>query len=306
MEHARSHDNRRMLSLDLPHGSKHLHVADFGGATSGPTFVLVHGLGGSHANYVSLAPRLALHGRVLAVDLPGFGLSPPEGPATVRAHVDALAAVLRALERGAIDHARAPVVLVGNSMGGAVAIALAARQPEAVRSLVLVCPALPVTDPRSLDRRFALLLGTGLLPGYDWFLRARLGSLGPETMVRQMLALTCVAPARVEPQAVEAMNEVARRRMRFPWMGSAFSQSARSIVATLLARRTFRDQMRAVQAPTLLVHGARDGLVPVAAAHAAREACPAWAFEVYDDVGHVPQLEAPDLLTASIVRFLAR
>src|SRR3954447_14690481 len=83
-----------------------VHYVDFGGAPAGPTFVLVHGLGGSHLNWELLAPRLTGHGRVLAVDLPGFGLSESgERPATVPANV-------RVLKRFLEVVARPPAVLI--------------------------------------------------------------------------------------------------------------------------------------------------------------------------------------------------
>ena len=66
-----------------------VHHADYGGHPDGPSVVLVHGLGGSHLNWDLLAPRLTPYARVLALDLPGFGLSAPTGRAsTVRSNVD--------------------------------------------------------------------------------------------------------------------------------------------------------------------------------------------------------------------------
>lgn len=73
-----------------------VHYVDFGGRADGPTFVLVHGLGGSHLNWELFAPQLTPTGRVLALDLPGFGLSEPgERPATVPANTRVLETFLR-------------------------------------------------------------------------------------------------------------------------------------------------------------------------------------------------------------------
>lgn len=291
-----------MKSIELAHGRDHLHLADFGG--EGGTFVLVHGLGGSHANFAALGPDLAREGRVLALDLPGFGLSPPGARADLDAHFAALSRLAGAIRTGEIPGASLPFVLLGNSMGGAVAIRFAARRPIDVRALVLVCPALPPANVLELDRRFALLLGSSMLPGYDAFLRRRLGAVGPEAMVHEMLRLTCVDPGRIPARAIEEMEALARRRLAFPWLGSAFSQSARSVVSALLRRGSFHDDMRKVRAPVLLVHGARDRLVPVASARAALGVCPSWRLEVWDDVGHVPQLEAHDRLAAAVSSFV--
>src|SRR5262245_17939171 len=92
-----------------------VHYADFGGK-QGRTFVLVHGLGGSHLNWCLLAGRLREHGQVLAVDLAGFGLTNPDGRATTVPANTAL------LHRFLTEVVGEPVVLVGNSMGGLIAI----------------------------------------------------------------------------------------------------------------------------------------------------------------------------------------
>ncbi|NUO53626.1 MAG: alpha/beta hydrolase [Polyangiaceae bacterium] len=291
-----------MLSFSLRHGSSSLHLADFGGR--GPTILLCHGLGGSHANFVALGPMLAERARVLALDLPGFGLSPPAKNCDLDAHVAAVGRVADAIRSGEIEGASAPLILIGNSMGGAVSILTASRRAHDVAKVVLVCPALPQRSVFDLDRRFGLLLGVAMMPGYDTVFRRRMLSAGPEAMVHELLNICCVDKNRVPPSAIVAMVELAKKRTMFSWLASSFSQSARSIVMTLFRKDAFRAAMRAVRAPVLLVHGARDRLVPVAAAHAAREVCPSWMLEIYDDIGHVPQLEAPDRLAASIFRFL--
>src|SRR4051794_7431208 len=114
-----------------------VHYVDYGGDPDGPTVVLVHGLGGSHLNWDLLAPLLSPHGRVLALDLPGFGRSEPGSRrATVRANV----AVLR---RFLTEIAGDRTVLVGNSMGGMISIFAAAAAPPSVDAVVLLDPALP-------------------------------------------------------------------------------------------------------------------------------------------------------------------
>ncbi len=289
-------------SISLRHGASSIHLADFGG--EGSTVLLCHGLGGSHANYLALAPLLSTRHRVLAPDFPGFGLSPPASICDMDAFGAAGSRVLDAIGAGEIPGAKLPVVLVGNSMGGAVSILLAARRPKDVEKLVLVCPALPQRSPLDVDRRFALLLGASMLPGYDTFLRRRLKTAGPEALVYDLLKLTTVDRTRVPPVAVRGMVELARKRMAFSWVGSSFSQAARSIVLTLLRKDEYRAAMRSVRAPVLLVHGDGDRLVPVRSARDALEVCPRWALEIYEGVGHVPQLESADRLASSIDKFL--
>src|ERR1700727_675723 len=101
---------------------------------SAPPMVLVHGLGGSHLNWVAIAPALAAERRVLALDLAGFGLTPAAGrSATVQSNARLLARFVR-------DIAGSPAVLVGNSMGGMISILHAGADPETVAGLVLVDP----------------------------------------------------------------------------------------------------------------------------------------------------------------------
>src|SRR5690349_11680494 len=105
----------RSFQLDV---SGPVHVADYGG--SGPTLLLVHGLGGSHVNWLSVGSSLAKGHRVLAVDLPGFGRTPIAGrSATMSAHSAVLAETVAQL-------ADPELTLIGNSMGGLLSMAVAA------------------------------------------------------------------------------------------------------------------------------------------------------------------------------------
>src|SRR3954447_2975743 len=168
----------RLLDWDGP-----VHYVDFGGNLEGPTFVLVHGLGGSHLNWDLLAPLLTAHGRVLALDLPGFGGSEP---GSRRASVHANVVVLRRFLR---EVATAPAVLVGNSMGGMISIFTAASAPRAVRAVALLDPALP-GGRRSRDPVVAgqfLLYGLPLVGERVLWLRRQRRS--PLQRVREMLRL---------------------------------------------------------------------------------------------------------------------
>ena len=124
-----------VLDLDGP-----VFVQDSGG--TGRPVVLVHGLGGSHADWQRLAATLRGRYRVLTVDLPGFGRTPLAGRQST---VDANALLLTRLLRERLDQ---PAVLAGASMGGTIALAVAARVPHRLSALVLVNPWLgTVTAP---------------------------------------------------------------------------------------------------------------------------------------------------------------
>jgi len=113
----------------------------------------------------------------------------------------------------------------------------------------------------------------------------------PETLVATVLALCCADPARVPADVVAMHVTVAAQRAGFPGVGLDMSAAARSVIATA-ASSEYRDQIRAVSCPVLLLHGDRDRLVPVSAARAAAQANPSWSLAILRGIGHVPQLEA--------------
>ena len=143
------------LDLDGP-----VYFADHGG--SGRPILLIHGLGGSHVNWSAVGDTLAQHGSVRAIDLIGFGYTPPEGRSSaVDAQRDLVIDYLR-------NHVEGPAVVVGNSMGGLVALRVAAAAPELVDRLVLVDPALPVIRPHfdpDVLKGLVLPLVPGIGPG---------------------------------------------------------------------------------------------------------------------------------------------
>jgi pimeloyl-ACP methyl ester carboxylesterase len=273
------------------------HVADFGGR--GPVMVLLHGLGGSHVNWIRLGPMLAERARVLAPDLPGFGYTPPAGRATT---VQADAVWIR---RFLHDVAGTPAILVGNSMGGLVSILAAARHPQDVAGLILLDPALPLAPREPRDQEVLLAFTAYMVPGVgELFVRRRARVLGAEGMVRETFRLCCADPSRVPDDVIAAHVAVVEDRFRMPWANPSMLRAARTMLRLLLRRRRFRALLQRVRAPTLLINGAGDRLVKVAAARVASEVRPDWDFRPLDDVGHVPHLEAPDRTAREIWRWL--
>ena len=122
-----------------------MHEVDFGG--TGPSLILIHGLGGSTTNWNAVAPALTALGRVRAVDLPGFGLTPPRSDFRLGTHRDSVIAYLETMD--------GPFTLIGNSTGGLLAELIASARPDLVDRLILVSPATPpvVPDPGSTGRR---------------------------------------------------------------------------------------------------------------------------------------------------------
>lgn len=282
----------RTADIDGP-----VHYADFGG--DGPPVVLVHGLGGNHANWLAVAPALAARGRVLAPDLPGFGRTPPNGRSS------SLTANRAILERFVVEVAGAPATVVGNSMGGLLAIMQAAAAPSTVSRLVLADPAIPRPPTMLGDPRVVAMFAAYAIPYAGEALVARRArTLGPEGLVRETLRMCTVDPARVPADAVASMIEIARWRARRSWPTAAYLQAARSLVGIVARRSRFYGMVRRVVAPALVVHGDRDRLVPVAAARDLVARSPGWDLEVLPDAGHVPMLEFPDRFVAAVDAWL--
>jgi pimeloyl-ACP methyl ester carboxylesterase len=294
---ATSHGNdakpvSRVAELGLP-----VHYIDYGG--SGPAMVLIHGLGGAHVNWMSVGERLARHARVVAIDLPGFGRTPTEGDsASIHAN---RALVTRFIERVV----GAPAVLVGNSMGGLISLMTAAESPAAVSGLVLVNPALPAAPGGFFDLGVAAIFAGYCLPGVgELLMTGRKALLGSDGSERQMHEFCCVDASRVDPDVVAATIALSQERTKTAGGNAAFLSAARSIVVSLLRRGEFLRMVERITAPALLVHGTHDRLVPVAAARALAGHRPDWMIEVFEDTGHVPQLEHPERFVETVERWL--
>jgi len=285
-----AHDGRRIPSMESTTIDVRgpLHVADFGG--SGPFVLLVHGLGGSHLNWLSVGASLAERNRVLALDLPGFGLSPAAGRrSTVGDNVDVITDVIEQLTAE-------PVVLVGNSMGGLLSLIVAARRPDRIAGLILVNPALP--PPRGRLRMEPALREIVLAFALPWLGMPRMRRVadraGPEALVLQILRNCCVDLDRVDPDVLRAHVELERRRVAIPGWYVPLQDAAISLLRLLARRSRVERFVRRVSVPTVLMHGLEDHIVSVRSAYAAADLRPDWEFHVLDDVGHVPMLEVPN------------
>jgi pimeloyl-ACP methyl ester carboxylesterase len=263
-----------------------VHVAEWG---AGPgRIVLVHGLGGAHVNWMRVAPQLTRYGRVLAPDLPGFGLTPVAGRETT---VPAYAALLdRVLEKTCDG----PVVLVGNSMGGLISLTETSLHPDRVAGLVLVDAVLPGRWRRWRPRLVLLPFAAYAVPGLGRRFLARVRDrLSVDDLVAGALRLCTPHPELIPADVVEAHVALEQRRSRNPDDDAAYVLAARSIVWALAHPRALRRLIARITVPTLLVHGEADRLIRADAARQAHRRRPDWDLQVLPGVGHIPMLETP-------------
>src|SRR5215472_15545126 len=260
-----------------------VHYLDGGGG--GQPLVCVHGLSGSALNWMAVSPVLAERHHVLALDLRGFGRT-PLGPGT-RLHDNHR--LLDLFLRRVVGR---PAVVVGNSMGGLLAVLQAAAAPETVSSLVLVDPALPWRGLGPFDLSLWAFFGSLLTPLAG---EAALGwsghRLGAERVVHGVLEACCVDASRIPRDMVQALIDQETERFASHRSFRALAQASRSLLWALGRRGLMRTYAR-VAAPTLLVHGEKDRIVPAAFSVAIGRRF-GWKVEVLPDVGHVPMMEVP-------------
>lgn len=265
------------------------HYLDFGGPADGPLILAVHGLGGSAWNWLAVAPLLTTRCRMIAIDLAGHGLTPSAGRSTT------VQANRGLLDRFIREVVRAPVVLMGNSMGGLISLLESAASPDMVRGAVLVDPALPRPLLSRVDRRVAMQFAVMAMPGVGEaaFARRRRQQTVPE-QVHQTLKLCTVDISRVPPEVIAAGIASIESRKPGEFTPSDTLHAGRSLLRLFGRPQAVRHAFSRVTAPVLLLHGDHDRLVSINVARDIAREFPAWRFEIAENVGHVPMLEAPD------------
>jgi len=274
--------------------------ADHGG--SGQPVVLVHGLAGSHINWMAVAPTLAESFRVYAIDLVGFGRTPLAGrEATLETNLELLTRFVEVV-------AGPPALVVGHSMGGLLTLQLAAARPDLVAAAVLMSAASPPgAQARVLPEEEEALLASviaGDLTEVAPLAHAAAHAQGAEQLLDGAFAFMHRRPVSREIRdAHVAMEEY---RGQDPSTTLAYLQAYRDLRSRGDDFETFDAAVRAVRAPVLVVHGELDPVVPVANMRRAAALRPEWDTLWLPGVGHNPQMEAPDEFLAAVPPFLSR
>ncbi|MBV9869772.1 MAG: alpha/beta fold hydrolase [Frankiaceae bacterium] len=256
------------------------------GPRDAPVVILLHGLGATNASMLPLVAALAPDYRVIAPDFPGFGAS--QAPRWQYRPAE-FAAWLEAFQQ-AIGAPRA--TLVGNSMGGRVALEAGLSHPDTVDRLVLLCP----SPAFRRGRQFVPLVR--LLPPDAAIARLPWPHLAVVFAVRSFFA----DPERLPRTWYDSAADEYLRVMRDYKHRRAFFAAAKSIyVEAAFGADGFWERLPLLEAPAMFVWGDRDWLVPMAFEQHVMQALPQAESVVLSDCGHVPQFEHPDA-TADLIR----
>ena len=260
---------------------------------------MVHGLGGTNVNWVRVAPGLAGLGRVLALDLPGFGQSPRAGRGS------GMMDLRRTLSRFVGALGTGDVVLSGNSMGGVVSMIQAAVEPGSVHALVLTGAGFPRAHHVQPHPLVWAALAVYEAPQIgDLLAQIRTREIDAERVVRLGMRFIVADLASIPDDVLQLHVDAVRAHANDPDAGPAFVDAARSLLR--LGRRPDAGPriLGNVAAPVLVLHGRRDTLVPAGWAEAALREHPAWRGRIFPDLGHVPMLEAPGRWLAEVADWL--
>ena len=261
----------------LPDGRR-LFAIVAGPQDATPPLVFLHGLGGTQATWTNVLAGLVEQRRVAAIDLPGHGRSDKPDPATADYSVGGLAATIaQVIETMGLE----PAVLVGHSLGGAVAMQIALDRPDAARGLVLI-------DSAGLGRE----INPELLDRVE-------AEPSPDE-ARRLLELFYENKRLVLDRGVEEMY---RARLS-PGADAALRAAATANFGRDGQRIGLRERLGELTVPVMVVWGELDRVIPVAHAEASLEAITGVWLEVIEGVGHVPQVEAAPALTRLLDRFV--
>jgi pimeloyl-ACP methyl ester carboxylesterase len=272
---------------DFPVGRQRISTLTMG---AGPDVLLLHGLGGTRASFFETAAALSRHYRVHAPDFPGFGSSskPPLGAYNAQWFAESMLGLMDELR---IDRAH----IVGNSMGGRVAVEMGLIAPRRVGALALLCPAV------AWVRR-------GLHPIVR-LLRPEFG-LVPHGFRRSMVAAQFWSIFHdrdvLDPSVGDLMVDEFRRIYHSAGARYAFLASARNIyLEAPFGARGFYPRLAGLTPPALFVWGSHDTLVPPAFSRHVRNWLPGAEQVTLDRCGHVPQVECAEEVNGLLTRFFA-
>jgi pimeloyl-ACP methyl ester carboxylesterase len=273
---------------DVPIGNGVKISALIAGSEEGEPLLLMHGLGATKASWLTVLPQLAARYRVMVIDLPGFGRSSkPIGrydAAWFCGHV------CRFLDSMGVERCHA----AGNSMGGKVAMELAMLDPERVMDVMCLCPASAFSDRPMLRLVQLLRPELGVAVGFV-----------PRSRVRKTIESLFSNPGSLDGVWIEAAIDDFTRIWRNPKARGAFFAAARSIyLEEPHGEAGFFTRLELMETPSLFIYGEQDGIITHHFGRKIEQTLPSAEVHVWQDCGHVPQIEHPDRTAEVMLDFM--
>ena len=259
------------------------------GAEEKPPLLLIHGLGATKASWLPVVPQLAENHRVYAVDLPGFGTSSkPRGKYNAPWFAEH---TFRFLDMVGAKKA----FIAGNSLGGRVSIEMAIQEPDRILGMACLCPAAAFTHRPALN--------------VVKVLRPELGfaalTLPRQRLKKDLRALFC-DPKRINDDWYEAAIDDFMQTWKGMRARIAFFTALRNIyLDEPHGEEGFWARFSAITSPSLFIYGRRDVLITHRFGTRVERMLPSAKVEVWQDCGHVPQLEHPDRTVDTLTDFFA-
>lgn len=251
--------------------------------------LLIHGWSSSWYAISPLLPIVNQRYRCLAVDLPGFGASPPlKERATIEGYVELLATLIREISKK-------PVVLLGHSMGGMISVSLTLRYPELVERLVLLCP--------TISGKLSMFINMFMSP-FVFMERFAPTRKLVEVLEPQMVSMTdrLLRPALFADRSGITRQEYERIRAdaRRPGQGRVRAECFRA-----MRENDLRDKLGKIHTPALIIWGMEDNTVPLRDASVVAQEWPDADLRVIPNAGHWPQFETPEITERYVRAFLS-
>lgn len=250
--------------------------------------ILIHGWSSSWYAMSPLLDLVAQRYHVMAVDLPGYGQSPPfPFRTTIPAYADLIAQLIE-------EYADGPVVLIGHSMGGMISVTLALKYPAIVERMVLLGP--------TITGKLSMFINTLVFP-VNMLERFGLGSLIVSAVERAAVGITdrLMRPASFAERSGITQADYARLRAdaRRPGQGRVRAECYWAMRANNLSGK-----LNAIETPALVIWGAEDNTVPLRDAGVIADEWPTADLRILPKAGHWPQFEAPEATRRLVAAYL--
>ncbi|WP_100641410.1 alpha/beta fold hydrolase [Alteromonas facilis] len=260
-----------------------IHVQELGPDNDKTPIILLHGTGASLHTWSGWVEELSTQRRVIAFDLPAFGLTGPEPNSnyTIERYVDLLIGLMDKLN---IERA----IIAGNSLGGYIAWASAVLSPERVEKLILVDASGYPYESASVPIAFKL--------SQNPLAKTLLHNFLPRFIVRNSIENVYGDPSLVNEALVDRYYQLTRRQGNRAALKERFIQTKPGPLVKSIGT---------INVPTLILWGAKDQLIPQKFAQKFNQDIANSTLVVFENLGHVPQEEAPDVTLQPVLEFLA-